>query len=264
LILIPLLATLACAAPSVPSKPVTGITLTDAQALEIGKKIFQNEAGGKIPFLTHWNDGEDFASLGIGHFIWYHAGAPGPFTESFPPLVSFLEAKGVAVPAWLKGPCPWTSKDEFFKDFHSAKMDALRKLLEDTIPQQARFAAKRLEDALPKLLDGMTKAEQDKITARFYAVAEDPNGVYALVDYVNFKGEGISPTERYHDLGWGLRQALQEMKDAPAGKDATAAFAAAADFVLTRRVSNAPPERHEERWLPGWRKRLKTYTYTGS
>src|SRR5258708_5545050 len=80
LILSALLATLACAAPSVPSKPVSGITLTDAQAMEIGKKIFQNEAGGKIPFLTHWNDGEDFASLGIGHFIWYHDGAPGPFT----------------------------------------------------------------------------------------------------------------------------------------------------------------------------------------
>jgi hypothetical protein len=260
LLLLSLMAGLACAAPSVPAKPVNGITLTDAQAQEIGKKIFQNEAGGKIPFLTHWNDGEDFASLGIGHFIWYHEGAPGPFHESFPEMIKFLEAAGVAIPDWVKGPCPWKSKDEFFKEFHSTNMDALRKILEDTIPQQARFAAKRLEDALPKILEGLSPAEQNKIRERFYKVAADPNGVYALVDYVNFKGEGISPTERYNDKGWGLLQALSEMKDAPEGRPSVESFAAAADFVLTRRVQNSPPERHEEKWLPGWRKRLKTYT----
>jgi hypothetical protein len=247
-------------AQSVPSKPVTGITLTDGQAQEIGKKIFQNEAGGKIPFLTHWNEGEDFASLGIGHFIWYHAGAPGPFTESFPQLVRFLAGSGVKVPGWLKGPCPWKSKDAFFKDFHSKKMEGLRKLLADTIPLQARFAAKRLEDALPLISDGLPLPEKMRLRKRFYDVAADANGVYALVDYVNFKGEGVSPTETYNGEGWGLKQVLQGMKDAPAGKDAVAAFAESADAALTRRVKNSPPERHEEKWLPGWRKRLKTYT----
>ncbi|MBI3553685.1 MAG: hypothetical protein HY077_14405 [Elusimicrobia bacterium] len=257
--LLTLSGSVACAAPSAPAKTGAGIKLTDEQALEIGRMIFQNEAGGKVQFLTHWNDGEDFASLGIGHFIWYHEGAPGPFTESFPPLVAFLESAGVPLPDWLKRPCPWKSKDAFFKDFHSQRMDWLRKMLEGTIPQQARFAAKRLEDALPKILVGLPKAEQDKIRRRFYDIAADANGVYALVDYVNFKGEGISPTERYHDQGWGLLQALSEMQDAPEGKPSAESFAAGADLVLTRRVKNSPPERHEEKWLPGWRKRLKTY-----
>lgn len=257
ILLLALSAIAACAAPA--PAPPSAIRLTPEQALEIGKKIWQNEAGGKVDQLTHWNAGEDFASLGIGHFIWYHEGAPGPFTESFPHLVAFLESSGVAVPAWLKGPCPWRSKDEFFADFRSARMNELRKLLEDTVSQQALFTAKRLEEALPKILDGLTDAEQKNVSRRFYAAAAVPNGVYALVDYVNFKGEGISPTERYNGQGWGLRQVLQEMKDAPAGQLSVESFAASADAMLTRRVANSPPERHEERWLAGWRKRLKTY-----
>ncbi len=43
-------------------------------------------------------------------------------------------------------------------------------------------------------------------------MAASPNGVYALVDYVNFKGEGTLATERYQDHGWGLLQVLEGMK----------------------------------------------------
>jgi hypothetical protein len=259
--LLPLFVGLACAAPA--PKPAEGIHLTPEQAQDIGKKLWQNEAGGKVQFLTHWNEGEDFASLGIGHFIWYHEGAPGPFTESFPHLVAYLKAQGVSLPNWLQGPCPWKSKDEFFTDFHSPKMDALRQLLVDTVPQQAMFAAKRLEDALPKMLADLPDPQKDLVKKRFYAVAADPDGVYALVDYVNFKGEGTSLTERYNGQGWGLLQVLQEMRDAQDGYASVQAFAFAADTVLTRRVTNAPAMRHEELWLPGWRKRLKTYASRG-
>jgi hypothetical protein len=36
-------------------------------------------------------------------------------------------------------------------------------------------------------------------------------------------------------------------------------FAASAAEILERRVRNAPPERHEERWLPGWKSRVRAY-----
>jgi len=62
------------------------IRLSDEQAARIGAKIWQNESGHTIGGLTAWNFGEEFASLGIGHFIWYPAGRRGPFEESFPPL----------------------------------------------------------------------------------------------------------------------------------------------------------------------------------
>ena len=60
---------------------VTGvqqIALTDADAKWIGNKIFYNECSGKKEYLIDWNDGEDFISLGIGHFIWYPENKIGP------------------------------------------------------------------------------------------------------------------------------------------------------------------------------------------
>jgi hypothetical protein len=85
--------------------------------------------------------------------------------------------------------------------------------------------------------------------------------VYALVDYVNFKGEGVNPAERYNGQGWGLLQVLELTADAPAGQPSVEAFEKAADAALTRRVANAPADRkgREQGWLPGWRVRLKTY-----
>lgn len=256
-----LAAALASAAPAPGDE---GIRLTPEQARDIGMKIWRNEAGGKVELLTHWNKGEDFASLGIGHFIWYVAGRPGRFTESFPGLLDALEASGRALPGWLQGrpPCPWADRDAFYAEFQGPRMIELRALLADTVDIQALYAAKRLEDALPKVLAAAEPGERPKLKTRFYAAAAAPNGVYALMDYVNFKGEGISPTERYDGLGWGLLQVLELMDDAPPGQPSVEAFARGADAALTRRVEHAPAERRqiERGWLTGWRKRLQTYT----
>src|SRR5438067_13795432 len=73
---------------------------------QIGRKVWRNECNNSVEELTAWNLGEDFASLGIGHFIWYPAGKRGPFEESFPKLVSFAEARGEPFPAWTHGACP--------------------------------------------------------------------------------------------------------------------------------------------------------------
>ena len=237
------------------------LSITDAQAEQIGRLIWHNEGLGKPENLTAWNEREDFASLGIGHFIWYPKGRTGPFEESFPPMADFLRRSGHPLPAWVYAHsyCPWSTRSAFHADFNGRKMTELRAALASTFALQARFIADRSEAALPKVLDGLPPAEQARLRARYDAVAAAPNGVYALVDYVNFKGEGVSPTERYDSLGWGLRQVLQEMNDAPAGQPAAQAFSEAAARVLQRRVQHSPPERHEERWLPGWLSRTATY-----
>jgi len=54
--------------------------------------------------LTSWNKGEDFASLGIGHFIWYPKSvseSEKQFDESFPKLLTWMQDKGVEMPLWL-------------------------------------------------------------------------------------------------------------------------------------------------------------------
>ena len=229
--------------------------ISDRQATEIGRRIWKNECAGSVSGLTSWNGGEGFASLGIGHFIWYPEGRRGPFEESFPGLARFLKAQGQPVKDWMLGPCPWKSRAEFLGDANGPRLTDLRALLAGTVAQQARYAAMRLESALPKMVAAAPSGERARVEANFRRVAAEPLGYYALMDYVNFKGEGTNPTERYRGTGWGLLQVLMGMKSGPA----LHAFSRSADEMLTLRVKNSPPERNEAKWLPGWRSRLKTY-----
>jgi hypothetical protein len=234
------------------------IRISDAEADRIGQKIWKNECGGTRDGLTSWNKGEDFPSLGIGHFIWYPQGKRGPFKESFPALKDYLQTQGVNLPGWLASAkaCPWPDRASFMADFRSKRMEELRSLLASTVGQQARFAALRLEAALPQMLAAAPAGEREKIRGNFYRVANAPGGLYPLMDYVNFKGEGTSPTERYQGEGWGLLQVLAGMSETGSP---SAAFSKSADRVLTRRVDLSPPARGEKRWLAGWRNRLATY-----
>jgi hypothetical protein len=89
------------------------------------------------------------------------------------------------------------------------------------------------------------------------AGAEPPYGLYALIDYVHFKGEGTKDSERYQGEGWGLLQVLQRMPAASATP--LPDFVASARDVLAKRVALAPSARNEQRWLNGWHARLATY-----
>jgi hypothetical protein len=105
----------------------------------------------------------------------------------------------------------------------------------------------------------MNEAERARVQRRFDRVADSSSGCYALVDYVNFKGEGVLATERYAGQGWGLLQVLEGMSQENSGREAVKNFAESAKEVLTNRVRNSPPKRNESRWLPGWLLRINTY-----
>jgi len=243
--------------------PSSAITLSHADAQRIGKKIWQNECNGTISGLTAWNQGEDFASLGIGHFIWYPKGRRGPFEESFPKVVSFISKRGAKLPPLLlrggEQPCPWNSRVKFLRAQHTVEMNQLRQFLVDTIDLQAEFLIARLEGALPKMLAEAAPADRANVQQQFERLARTPQGCYALVDYVNFKGEGVLHTERYQGQGWGLLQVLETMHGT---SDAATVdeFSSAAKAILTRRVHNAPAQRHESRWLTGWIRRVNSYS----
>jgi len=236
------------------------IKLTTQQTESIGKKIWLNEGAGKPENLIIWNKNEAFPSLGIGHFIWFPKNTQLPFEESFPALLRHIQKKH-ALPAWLTplSHAPWNNRNEFIDNIHSPKMQELRNLLENTIPLQVEFIIQRLEKALPKMLNSVSdESSKTHIKEQFYRVANHTNGPYALIDYVNFKGEGTSHKERYKNQGWGLLQVLHNMDKN--NEEVMQEFVRSADFVLTRRVENA--DRDESHWLPGWRKRLETYKDT--
>jgi len=227
-------------------------SLTPGQVQKVGQRIWQNECAGTVAGLTSWNVGEEFASLGIGHFIWYPAGYEGPFEESFPPLVTYLHRRGAQVPGWLlqTPDCPWNSRAAFLNDAKSPRQQSLRTLLKDTVREQTEFIMARLNGAVPKLI----RAGGKQVQASHAALSQTPEGVFAMVDYINFKGDGINPKERYNGQGWGLAQVLGDMRGG-----SPADFAAAAKRVLARRVKNSPPERKESRWLEGWSNRCNGY-----
>src|ERR1700682_6190582 len=79
------------------------INLSPAETRRIGKRIWQNECNGTLAGLTSWNSGENFASLGIGHFIWYPRGARGPFDESLPKFIDYAEGRRAELPEFLSG-----------------------------------------------------------------------------------------------------------------------------------------------------------------
>jgi len=236
--------------------------ISSAEAARIGKRVWQNESNGSVAGLTAWNGGEDFASLGIGHFIWYPEGVRGPFEESFPKFLEYAHEHHATLPAWLENAhaCPWRSHAELSSSRNSDQMRELRKFLANTIDLQAQFLVARLQQSLGKMLSEAQASDRDGVERQFARVASTSHGCYALVDYVNFKGEGVLHTERYHGEGWGLLQVLQAMHGSEGGAAATREFSNSAAAILRRRVQNSPPERHEARWLPGWLNRVRTYS----
>jgi len=232
-------------------------SIPSATIQKIGEKIWKNECGGRIEGLTSWNKNEKFPSLGIGHFIWYHEESEEKFEETFPSLLVFLEKRGATLPSWLKSVkrCPWKSREDFLQSENSAEMTSLRDLLFNTKDLQAIFIVNRLEKTFSEMIQNYP--QKKTVTATFENLSKDAKGLYALIDYLNFKGSGMSSKEQYKEKGWGLLQVLEKVP--PTSPALIFAFVTAAKEVLTERVKNSPPENNEQKWLPGWFNRLDTY-----
>jgi len=211
---------------------------------KIAKKIYQNECGCDRDKLVWWNRGENFPSLGIGHFIWYPKGVHERFEESFPKFISYLHKNSISTPSWLNSHAPWRSKEEMLKD---PRTKWLKKFLYDHIDLQARFMVDRLKNSL-LYLNGVKRSLK--------RLLKTSNGRYILVDYLNFKGLGDKPKERYKGQGWGLIQVLECM---PNRSDPKAEFRECAKRILRQRVKNSPKNRGEKRWLKGWINRIESY-----
>ena len=238
-------------------------SLDPEQVNWIADRIFANECNSKPECLTSWNAGEDFPSLGIGHFIWYRQDQQDIFTESFPDLMTFMASRGIEIPRWIassNGDAPWQNREQFQAEYHQERLSELRDFLLRHRQAQMAFIIQRFTASLDAILveTGPELEEKTRLENNFYAVAnaQVPAGMYALIDYVNFKGTGASATESYRGQGWGLRQVLLNMD---AGPEPLASFVESAKKMLTLRVANAPEDRQEQRWLKGWQNRLDTY-----
>ena len=234
-----------------------------AELYGIGDKIFKNETGGRIDQLSHWNHREDFASMGIGHFTWYPANRKQRFGNTFPGLLDYLTQNGVQLPAWVQKArfegAPWRTREALMQAKNTPEVQQLSQLLYDTRHLQAKYIMDRAMRAMPKLVKTTPPHLRRLVANNLNAVANSHGGRYVLVDYTNFKGEGLSRHGGYKGQNWGLLQVLEEMRPIKPGPQALNEFADASMRVLERRVRNSDPRRNERKWLPGWRNRTDTY-----
>lgn len=235
--------------------------LSQAELQLIGEQIFKNEGGGNVSNLVHWNSGEDFASMGIGHFTWYPAGRTPRFGNTFPELLDYMQQRGVQPPAWLpRDGAPWRNQAELMQDKNSPRVRELQDFLYQTRYLQTQFIVDRTRRAVPRLVNAAHDPSRPHVARNLNAVANTPGGWYALIDYTNFKGEGLGGgNARYGGHNWGLLQVLEEMRPSEPGQQALHEFADAAMRVLEKRVRHAPAGTNESRWLPGWANRVNTY-----
>lgn len=241
---------------------IQSITQLSCEKLEkIGNIIWKNECGKSVEKLTWWNQGEEFASLGIGHFIWYPQGTAKTYTETFPTLLEFLVHHGKKLPSWLGQTmfCPWKNREQFFAEKNSQRMGELRQFLASTIQLQAQFILNRASQSLVAMLNAVTETQKRHIEKQLYRLAASENGVFAIIDYINFKGEGTNQKEQYNGLGWGLLHILQAMNGQKLGDVAVKEFSLHAKKILADRVINAPKEKDEKKFLEGWLKRIDSY-----
>lgn len=258
----------ATTAPSSTAEARPSLNLSPDVAKSVGHQIWINETGDNPEDIVAWNKGEEFMSLGIGHFLWFPAGKPAPFDESFPRVVEFYRQQKVQIPAWLDTApipaCPWPTRSEFLKAKGTPRLVELRKFLLETKGVQTQFLLVRLQNALDAMLAGTPEDTKRKhIEYQFWRMAKASNDLYPLVDYINFKGEGTNPKETSYDPkskaneGWGLRQVLLAMNGTSSKPSVVLTeFAEAAEFVLLRRIRNNP---ESKQWQQGWLRRVATY-----
>jgi hypothetical protein len=247
-------------APSGPTKNTRGtrpnMVLSDSQLSKIADQIFKNEAAGNREMLAYWSPNEDFPSLGIGHFIWFPANASKARArfgaDSFPQFLRFVTQQRVSLPPLLArlSPgfvCPWPNRSAF-QNMRSSDREALLKFLSDTKHLQMKHILSRFMSAREAFKNG---PDGTAIAAKIDAISQSPSGIYPVIDYVNFKGEGKSSDK----TSWGLWNVLAQMRST-SPDHAHKAFAEAAETVLRNRVNRHPGDRV---FLDGWTNRIQTY-----
>ena len=207
--------------------PSIAFELTNEEKQKLGRAIARRELGAQG--LIDWSGSEDFASLGVMHATW-GSEKTIKHQNGFIKFLKYAVSRGATLPEFLKDnqENPWQSRGSFFyaKYSRDPRMVDLQQFLEMTKPLQIDFTIDRAAEACNKILaDGNYDAND---AAKLSELSKDVKGVFAIIDYVNFKGEGniADPSN------WGLANVLHEM-DVAGGNEIDRFIAAAQKTLAT-------------------------------
>lgn len=273
-------------------------TLSPQTLQALTRMVFQNETNCKKENLISWNEKEDFPSLGVGHAIWFPENVQPGFQETFPSLVDFFRKKHLKNPSipWPSilnnnplGPAPWATRE----DFMSADKTELQNFLAhpEVMAWQTEFmigrARKSIDDILQKISQEQGRKKAKQVRQILKKLLNTDEGLIAIVDYVNFKGEGLNPKEVTPDEShpWGLKTVLEKMPEVQPqtvvcdSKDVrhyseqkclSYTFSEAVFWALARVAQNwgtpgSPAQLTREKWLQGgWVRRIRETYLPGS
>lgn len=224
-------------------------------------KIQANETGGKQENLIIRNNKEAVCSLGIGHFTWYpKAVTEKKFKETFPALLEDLQkTDGVfkdAPDVVLPSACPWSSAEQLQQEkstevyrriYMGLTSDAGKRV-------QVNYMVAHANEAIAE-----TILNDDVAAKKINELLSSELGTYAIVDYVNFKGNS-APGEAYSGFTWGFKTAIDVMSEEGTLKPEVR-FQIAVETLLEMRVEEANKlGKDESSFLAGWLKRVDTYS----
>ncbi|MFZ4116138.1 MAG: hypothetical protein ACOYK6_05380 [Chthoniobacterales bacterium] len=208
------------------------------------EKVVQDGVAYEEPTLLSWDE-RGFAYVGVCESIWYPEmpAADKKFVGDWEGFCADLKNRGMEVPELTLHSAPWHSQEELDADLANLKKsdqeignldqitrkNELNDLLtflkrEDVMKIEYGTLVDRLEKAIDpnseaSMLKNLPPAKAEIIKKNFDLVAAindkvgNPLGLYALVDYCNFKGEGVAPAEHYNTQAWGLGEVLFQMED---------------------------------------------------
>lgn len=225
---------------------------------------------------THMN-AAGYVGIGLGSFIWYGANNQENYIEDWPSVAQALQNQGVSLPVWALGVCPWSTEAEFDAantpgSPYYADIQSLNSTLQtNPVALHVQF----LYGAWARLLRGVTPnsdtpadytfgydpiksplaiislpaGEAGLVGANFSAVATvqdvdgNPDGLFALMDYDNFKGEGTCVTEMHNTQHWGTLSVLENMGQPETQQgNPLQNFINSALVVLQNRITNTEME----------------------
>ena len=199
--------------------------------------------------LIDWNASEDFASLGLMHATW---GSEKTIKHgnTFSQFVKFASEHGYELPNFLTVSLdnPWSSRKQFFASKYSndIRMVELQKFLEQTTDLQVQFLIDRVYKCLNSFLLQFDSYDSEKeLLLNLISTSE---GLLAVIDYINFKGEGKLSDESK----WGLLNVLEFMKNFT-DRSALNSFIASAKMILMQRHPKY------QIYAEGWNLRLEGY-----
>jgi hypothetical protein len=221
---------------------------------KIGQMIFYNEGKNLDDNLIHWNDGESFASMGIGHFLWDSKSD----NDQFPKFIKYLQNMGVKnIPKPFLNEVPWKTKTELDDQKQAKLITPLIDFLKrpDIMTYQVEFIRQNFTIDLFSI-SNLSKSNRVKVASRLNEITSQQFGWYLILDYANFKGVN-SNTDNEYGVSWGLIDVLKQMDSGEFSE-----FSKSAKYVLKRRVDNAPSDKktQEQKWLTGWNVRCDSYS----